>query len=133
VKFYVRRCYTDKEIIFIPLFIGTKLLIQFIGVFLAFSIRKVKIKGLNDSREVSAILYVTTAITAVTSVIIFIFGDYINVDGAGYSFGSTTGAYCVLGLIFIPKVSAQFTLIDSIVDIPVEIRTTEKLGYYACT
>ena len=105
VLFYVRRCYTDKEIIFIPLFIGTKLFVQFIGVFLAFSIRNIKIKGLNDSREVSAILYVTTAMTAVMAIIIFIFGDYINIDGAAYGFGATTGACCVLGLTFIPKVS----------------------------
>ena len=36
-----------------------KIVIQLIGVVLAFSIRKVKIKGLNDSKEISIILYVT--------------------------------------------------------------------------
>ena len=107
VKFYIRRCFTDDEIIFIPILLGNKLIIQVIGVFLAFSIRKVKIKGLNDSHEVSAILYVTTAITFIMAIIIFIFGDYINIDGATYGFGATTAAYFVLGFTFIPKVSQK--------------------------
>ena len=107
VKFYVRNCFTDSDIIFIPIFTGTKLIVQVIGVFLAFSIRKVKIKGLNDSREVSAILYVSTALTITSVIMVFIFGDYININNSIYGFGAATMAYCVLAFIFIPKVSRK--------------------------
>ncbi len=115
MKYYVRRCYSPAENYFLPVFIGSKILIQFIGVILAFSIRRVKIKGLNDSRQISTILYVTTALIFTMTVIIFIFVDYINIDVGANILNATTGALCVLGLIFIPKVSRQpskvFTLI----------------------
>lgn len=80
------------------------MVVQAIGVFLAFSIRKVKIKGLNDSKQISAILYITTIITFTIAVSTFVFGDYINVDGTVYAIGISTATTFVLGLIFIPKV-----------------------------
>ena len=83
---------------------GYKLLLQAIGVFLAFSIRKVKIKGLNDSREVSIILYVNSLILFVTILETLILGDYINVDGGVYGLGISTATTILLGFIFIPKV-----------------------------
>jgi gamma-aminobutyric acid type B receptor len=81
--------------------------LQAIGVFLAFRIKKVKVKGLNDSREVSAILYVTTIITVAVFLVTIIFGDYINIDGGTYMYGLgvSTATTVVLVLIFVPKVS----------------------------
>ena len=64
-----------------------------------------KIKGLNDSREVSAILYITTVITVAVFLVTFIFGDYINIDGGTYGLGISTATTFVLVLIFVPKVS----------------------------
>ena len=75
-----------------------------VGIYLAFSIRNVKIKGLNDSKQNSAILYITTTITFIAIISNFLFGDYINVDGAVYSLGVSTASTFVLGFIFIPKV-----------------------------
>lgn len=83
---------------------GYKFLLQAVGVFLAFSIRKVKIKGLNDSREVSVILYVNSLILFVIMLETLILGDYINVDGGVYGFGISTSTTIVLGFVFIPKV-----------------------------
>lgn len=107
VTYRVERCYSDTEVIWLPIIIGYKLILQAIGAFLAFNIRKVKIKGLNDSREISAILYVTTILTFVVVVVNFVFGDYINVDGGVYGFVISTATTCVLTFIFVPKVRVK--------------------------
>lgn len=76
-----------------------------VAVILAFSIRKVKIKGLNDSKEISAIVYITSIILVLTIVMTLALRDFINVSGAVNAVGYSTAATVVLGFIFIPKVS----------------------------
>ena len=104
MTFFVKRCHSSTEYYWLSVLFAYKFLLQVIGVFLAFRIRKVKIKGLNDSREVSAILYITTVITMAVFLVTFIFGDYINIDGGTYGLGISTATTSVLVLIFIPKV-----------------------------
>lgn len=104
VVYIVHKCHSDTEAYWITPLFAYKFILLAVGVILAFSIRKVEIKELNDSKEVSAILYITTAILLATLVCIFIFGDYINVDGAIFGFGICTATSFVLGLIFVPKV-----------------------------
>ena len=77
------------------------------GIIFVFLIRKVKIKGLNDSKEVSAILYITSVILAVILVVNFVLGDYIDVDGFVYGFGVATAVTIVLLFTFVPKVSTR--------------------------
>ena len=98
------RCLSSTEHYWISLLFGYKAIIQAIGLYLAFKIRKIKIRGLNDSREVSIILYVTSVIMLVILVNNFAFGDYIDVDGFVYGFGLSTAVTVVLCLTFIPKV-----------------------------
>lgn len=76
-----------------------------VTVILAFSIRKVKIKGLNDSKEISAIVYITSIILVLTIVMTLALRDFINVSGTVNAVGYSTAATVVLGFIFIPKVS----------------------------
>jgi gamma-aminobutyric acid type B receptor len=98
------RCFSEYEAIWLSLVIGYKFILQAIGAFLAFNIRKVKIRGLNDSREISAILYITTILTVIVATCNFLFGDYINVDGTVYGVCVCTSTTCVLAFIFVPKV-----------------------------
>lgn len=102
--FYVTRCFSATEEYWFPIIIGYKVLLQIIGAFLAFNIRKIKIKGLNDSKEISIILYITTIIIIFVVIGTLVFGDYINVDGAVYGLGVSTATHCVLIFIFVPKV-----------------------------
>jgi len=88
---------------FLGVIYSYKIVIQLIGVVLAFSIRKVKIKGLNDSKEISIILYISSIILVIVIVITLALGDYINVGGGVFSLGISTGSTVVLGFIFIPK------------------------------
>ena len=78
---------------------------------MAFSIRKVKIKGLNDSREISAIIYITSIILVLVITITMAFGEYVNVNGGVFALGVSTASTVVLGFLFIPKVSDYFAII----------------------
>ena len=100
----VATCYSPARLYFLGVIYGYKIVMQLIGVVLAFSIRKVKIKGLNDSKEISIILYITSIILVIVVVITLALGDYINVNGAIFGLGISTASTVVLGCIFVPKV-----------------------------
>ena len=100
----VSRCLSTTEPYWAGLIFGYKAIIQAIGIYLAFKIRNIKIRGLNDSKEVSIILYVTSVIMLVIIIVNFVYGDYIDVDGFVYGFGLSTAITFVLALTFIPKV-----------------------------
>ena len=102
----VSRCHSPTEPYWLGILFGYKIIIQVLGVFLAFKIRKVKIRGLNESREVSAILYITSTILAVMIVTTFAFGDYIDVDSFIFAVGLCTATTVVLVFTFVTKVSA---------------------------
>ena len=100
----MERCFSPTEPIWLSFVIGYKIILQGIGCFLAFNIRKVKIKGLNDSKEVSAILYTTFVLIAAIIIVTFIYGDYVNIDGGIYGLGIFAATTVVLTFIFVPKV-----------------------------
>jgi len=102
--FTVTTCYSPARLYFLGVIYSYKIVIQLIGVVLAFSIRKVKIKGLNDSKEISIILYITSIILVIVIVITLALGDYVNVNGGTFGLGISTASTVVLGCIFIPKV-----------------------------
>ena len=97
-------CTSPTEPYWVAALFGYKVIFQAAGVFLAFKIRKVKIRGLKESREVSAILYITSAILATMIVVSLAFADYTDVDSAVFGFGLCTATTVVLILTFGPKV-----------------------------
>ena len=106
----VSTCYSHARLYFLGVIYSYKIVIQLIGVVLAFSIRKVKIKGLNDSKEISIILYITSTILLIVIVITLALGNYINVSGSIFSLGISTASTVVLGFIFVPKVRMPVNL-----------------------
>ena len=61
---------------------GYKGLLQVFALLLAFSTRKVKVKGLNDSKYIAAAIYVTSIVLAVTIVSTYTLMDHVS--GRGY-------------------------------------------------
>ena len=98
------RCTAPAEPYWLGVLFGYKIVFQAIGVFLAFKIRKVKIRGLNESREVSAILYITSVILVAMIVATFPLGEYIDVEAVIFGVGICTATTVVLALTFVPKV-----------------------------
>lgn len=84
---------------------GYKAAVQVVALIFTFSIRKVKIKGLNDANYISIAVYVTSIVTAVIIVSTYTLKDYINVYAAVFSCGFIIGTTVILMLVFLPKVS----------------------------
>ena len=80
-----------------------------IAIAFSFSIRKVKIKGLNDVKSIALAVYVTSIVTAVISVSFYSLKEYLNVYATLFCSGFFIGTTAILCLIFIPKVSRLFT------------------------
>lgn len=108
VTFTIKICYSPNRAYFLGAIYSYKVALQVIGVLLAFSIRKVKIKGLNDSKEISAIIYITSVLLVVVITITMALGDYVNVNSGVFALGVSTASTVVLGFLFIPKVGDYF-------------------------
>ena len=72
---------------------------------MAFHTRKVKIKALNDSKEIAAIIYINSIMLAILAVTEFALQDYHDVYAALFGIALLIEATLFLGLIFVPKVS----------------------------
>ena len=83
---------------------GYKMVLQVIALVLAFSIRKVKVKGLNDAKYIAAATYVTSIVLAVIIVATYTLKDFVNAFPALFCTGFLIGTTFILGLVFIPKV-----------------------------
>ena len=79
-------------------------LLQLVGVILAFQTRKVKISILNDSKSVTALIYISSIVLVVIILVTFIMHGYINVTAVLFYGGIILLATMFLVLIFIPKV-----------------------------
>ena len=102
---YVYACNTDGRGILIILLYISKIILQVISLILAFRTRKVKVKGLDDSKYISAAIYITTIVLPVSVFASFTLRTHVNafpaVVGAAHYFGATA----ILLLVFVPRVS----------------------------
>ena len=71
---------------------------------LAFSIRKVKVKGLNDTKYILAATYASSLVLAVIIISTYSLKDRLNIFEAVFSTGFFVGATSILVLVFGPKV-----------------------------
>ena len=81
-------------------------LLQIVGIVLAFQTRRVKIRVLNDSKFVAALVYISSIVLVIITLVHFILRNYINVNAAVFSGGIIILATFFLVLTFIPKVSS---------------------------
>lgn len=72
---------------------------------LAIQTRKVRIKPLNDTKEITAIIYVTSIILIELAVVSFILNGYNNAREVHYSVVLLIDSFFILSSTFIPKVS----------------------------
>lgn len=87
------------------------ILIQIIGIILAVQTRNVKVKALNDSKYIAALIYISTIVWLVTGIVIFILPwNIINISEMIYSGGLLLAVTAFLCLTFIPKVQQLLSL-----------------------
>lgn len=97
-------CDSLSRDIFLGILYGYKAILQVLAMVFAFSIRKVKVKGLNDTKFIIAIVYVTSLATAVLIVAVYTLKTRINSFAVLFSTAFLIGTTTTLGLVFVPKV-----------------------------
>lgn len=90
-------------LILIDVYLG---ILQVFALYLAFQIRKVKVKGLDDAKYTAAVVFINTILVILVFATNTIFSvvDYINTAALMYGTAVWISATTVLGLMFIPKV-----------------------------
>ena len=68
-----------------------------------------KVKGLNDAKEIAAAIYVSSIVLAVVIVAIYTLNGRVNAFAALFCTGFFIGTTVILALVFIPKVAMTIT------------------------
>ena len=108
---YIYICDSKARDIFLGILYGYKMLLQIIAILLAFSIRKVKVKGLDDAKYIGAIACVTIVMLAVIIVATYFMKDVINGFTALFCTGFWIISTLVLILVFLPLVCTYSMLV----------------------
>ena len=104
VNNFIYICESTARDIFLGVLYGYKMLLQIIALLLAFSIRKVKVKGLDDAKYIGAAVYLTSIVQAVIIVATYTLKDFINVFAALFCTLYLVGTTVILILVFVPLV-----------------------------
>ena len=80
------------------------MVLQIIALVLAFAIRKVKVKGLDDAKFIVVTVYVTSIVLALIILAIYSLKGVINGFAALFCTGFLVGTTVILGLVFVPLV-----------------------------
>lgn len=96
---------TDIVSIVVFVYLG---LLQLIGIILAIQTRKVKVKVLNDSKYIAALVYISSIVIVIIAIIRFTLTGYINVAEVFYSGGLILATTAFLCLTFIPKMVSLY-------------------------
>ena len=113
--YYVYICDSPSRYILLGIVFAYKAILQVMALFLAFRTRRVKVKGLNDSKYIAAIIYVTSIVLAALIVCALTLNKYVNTTAALFGTGILVVATTTLGLTFIPKVSYNYNTVGYII------------------
>ena len=100
------RCYSDSQVIWLFMSYIYKFLLQIAAIYFAFMSRKIRVKALNDSKQIAAIIYVTSLLLVISAFGFWIGLLYLNTSTAVFAAAQLVTATVFLGLLFIPKASA---------------------------
>ena len=100
-------CSSKARDIFIGILYGYKMILQIIALVFAFSIHKVKVKGLDDAKYIAVAIYVTSIVFAVIIVSAYTLKEFTNLFPALFCTGFFIGTTSILGLVFVPKVCVR--------------------------
>ena len=101
---FVYTCIGSGTVVWFAISYAYKGLLQLVAMFMAFHIRRVKIKALNDSKEIAVIIYINSITLALLAVVEFALNANHEVYAALLGLGIMVAATLFLALVFIPKV-----------------------------
>ena len=94
----------NDSVVWLAISFAYKGLLQIIAIFMAFHTRRIKIRALNDSKEIAAIIYINSIILVILAVSVFVLGGYHDVHAALFGLALLVDASLFLGVLFVPKV-----------------------------
>ena len=101
----VYQCYTETiHTIYLTVTFVYLAILQIIGIVLAIQTRKIKIKLLNDSKYIAAVIYISSIALFFIGSNVIIPDQFINIEEALFSGSILVGTTFFLALVFIPKV-----------------------------
>lgn len=103
---YVYICLNKDAIVWLAVSYAYKGLLQLVAMLMAFHTRRVKIKALNDSKEIAVIIYINSITLALLAVVEFALSKYHDVHAALFGLALLVGPTVFLTLIFVPKVNS---------------------------
>ena len=110
MRYNIAICHSHSRNIALGVLYGYKGLLQVVAILFAFSIRKVKVKGLDDAKYIAIAVYVTSIVTAMIIVATYSLFDFRNALSIVLCTGIFLGATSILMLVFIPKVSVHIDI-----------------------
>ena len=105
-------CLNNNAIVWLAISYAYKGLLQLVAMFMAFHTRRVKIKLLNDSKEIAAIIYINSIILALLAVVEFALSRYHEAYSALFGLALLVGPTVFLTLAFVPKVNSLKKIIS---------------------
>lgn len=98
-------CVSSNATVWLAISYAYKGLLQLVAMFMAFTTRRVKIKALNDSKEIAVIVYINSIILTLLAVVEFALNRFHEVHTVLFGLALMVQATVFLTLVFIPKVS----------------------------
>ena len=108
-RYWIFVCNSTSEKITVGVLYGYKVLLQIVALVLAISIRKIKVKGLNNAAYIISAVYVTSIGSVVLLLTFYVVIDLVNTYIALASFTLFIITTAILLLVFIPPVSTLIT------------------------
>lgn len=107
-EYFVYACDADGRTALITMLYIYKITLQVIALILAFNTRKVKVKGLDDSKYIAVTIYITTIVLPVSFFASLTLWSHVNTFPAVLSTTHLFGATAILILVFVPRVRLIF-------------------------
>ncbi len=107
--YYFYTCSSTSRDIVQGILYGCMGVLQGVALLFAFTIRKVKVKGLDESKTIAAAVYISSITLAVILVSTYSLVDYVNVYPVVIGLGLLIGATAITMLAFVPKVGYWYT------------------------
>ena len=104
MEVFIYTCNSIARDVTLGVLYGYKILLHLATVVLALKIRKVKVKALNDYREIILAACVSGFVLVLILVFTYTLTDQINVYSALTSFSLFVGTTAIMVLVFVPKV-----------------------------
>ena len=103
-NYFIFDCINNSAIVWLSISYVYKALLQILAMFMAFHTRKVKIKALNDSKEIAIIIYINSITLSILAFVEIVLNEYHYVYAALFGLSLLVGATLFLTLLFVPKV-----------------------------